>query len=169
MPPSMSRFLPTLLLCLLPAAASAAGGPAPLGPNAGKFGDWTAATYGDGIDKACYAFTPVTHSTLTDKKRGAAMVTVTERVGAHDEVTITAGYTYPDDAKVSLAVGTTKIAFYTQGDTAFTISGAGAIAAFQGGSAAQVTQTAPHGKVAIDDFSLTGFAAAYSAITAACP
>ena len=87
----------------------------------------------------------------------------------HDEVTLTAGYTYPKDAKVSVSVNGTAINFYTQGDTAFTTDGTGAVAAFRNGSSAEAKGTTPHGHIVTDDFSLAGFSDAYNAIRTACP
>ena len=168
MPCAMKRLCASLFFLLAPAAFAAAG-PAPLGANNGKFGDWTAATYGSGANKVCYAFTAARHSKPVLRKRGAVVLTVTERAGVHDEVTLSAGYTYPKDAKVSLKIGAAAIDFYTQGGTAFTTGGAQAVAALQRSNAAQAVSTGPHGHDVTDDFSLAGFSDAYGAITGACP
>ncbi len=163
------KILSTSLIFLVPTLALAAGGPVPLGSNGGKFGDWTAASFGSGADEVCYAFTSAQSSTPALPKRGAVMLTVTERHGARDEVTLSAGYTYPAKAAVTLTVGSSKIDFYTAAGTAFTTSGADAIAAFKVGATAEAKSPAPDGKTVTDDFSLTGFSDAYSAINAACP
>ncbi|MDE8347361.1 MAG: invasion associated locus B family protein [Acidocella sp.] len=164
----MKKLL-VLMAMLTPMTALAAAVPQALGPNAGKFGDWTAATLGSGPAKICYAFTSASASKPVIAKRGPVMLTVTERAGARDEVTLNAGYKYPANAKVSLSVGTAVIDFYTQSETAFTTGGADAVAAFKVGAAAQAVSTGPHGHDVTDDFSLTGFSGAYAAITAACP
>ncbi len=153
----------------MPAALFAAVGPVALGPNQGKYGDWTAAVYGSGGAKTCYAFTRATHSDPALPGRGTVMLTVTERAGAHDEVTLSAGYTYPRKAVVTLAVNSGTIDFYTKGDTAFTTDGGDAVTDFQQGSLASATSTKPGGGTVTDNFSLAGFSDAYSAITAACP
>jgi hypothetical protein len=163
------KYIVAALVFVMPALSFAAGGPVALGPNGGKFGDWTAATYGSGSAKACYAFTDAATSKPALKKRGEVMLTVTERPGVHDEVTLGGGYIYPKDAKVKLTVGTTAIDFYTQGETAFTTSGADAVAAFKNGASAEAVSTGPHGHDITDDFSLSGFSGAYSAIASACP
>jgi len=155
------KNLTVAVILFMPVAVFAAGGPVPLGPNQGKFGDWTAATYGSGGAKACYAFTTATH--------GAAMLTVTERDGMHDEVTLTAGTVYPKDATVRLIIGTEKFSFYTSGANAFTTEGATAVAAFKIGTTAQAKSTGPHRKQVTDEFPLSGFSGAYGAIVAACP
>ncbi len=155
---------------LLPAIAAAApAGPVPLGTNNGKFGDWTAATYGSGSSEACYAFTTAQASAPVIAGRGAVMLTVTERSSAKDEVTLTAGYKYPKKAVVTLDAGNGPISFYTDGGTAFTTSNTAAVSAFQQGSTAIAKSSGPGGVTVTDTFSLAGFSDAYSAITAACP
>jgi invasion protein IalB len=165
----MKTLLFTAVLLLPTLAAAAPAGPVPLGTNNGKFGDWTAATYGSGSSEACYAFTTAQASAPAIAGRGAVMLTVTERSAAKDEVTLTAGYTYPKKAVVSLDAGSGPISFYTDGGTAFTSSNTAAITAFQQGSTAIAKSSAPGGVTVTDNFSLAGFSDAYSAITAACP
>jgi invasion protein IalB len=163
------KNLMTAIILFMPAALFAADGPVALGPNQGKFGDWTAATYGSGTAKACYAFTTATHSDPDLPGRGQVMLTVTDRAGARDEVTLSAGYIYPPKAVVQLTVGDAKIDFYTSGENAFTTDGTAAIAAFKNGSAAEAKSSAPHDRKVKDEFSLSGFSGAYGAIAAACP
>ncbi len=165
----MKSLLASSILALLPAAALAAG-PSALGPNGGKYGDWTAATYGSGDAKICYAFTTPQSAKPAIQSRGKVMLTVTNRKGSHDEVSVTSGYDYPKDAKVQLSVGPKNFDFYTQKNIAFTSAGADTVAAFKLGDAATVTGPAPKGKLTVtDQFSLSGFSAAYKAISDACP
>ncbi len=163
----MKPIFASTILTLLPAVALAAG-PSALGPNGGKFGDWTAATYGSGDAKICYAFTLPLSSKPAIKARGKAMLTVTDRKGSPHEVSFTAGYDYPKDATVSVMVGGRRFDFFTQKDIAFTSSGADAVAAFEAGATATATGPGPYGHAVVDQFSLTGFTDAYKAITAAC-
>ena len=163
------RHLLAAAAVLLPAFAAAASGPVALGSNGGKFGDWTAASYGSGAAKACYAFTTASSSTPKLPRGGPVMLTVTERRTGRDEVTLSAGYTYPATAAVTLDAGGGPITFYTKGGTAFTTAGSAAIKAFQAGASAVAKSTAPGGGTVSDTFSLNGFSGAYSAITAACP
>jgi len=153
---------------MLPTLAFAEA-PTPLGANGGKFGDWTAATFGTGAAKICYAFTTPQISKPNWKSRGKVMLTVTERHGSHDEVSLTAGYTYPKNASVTLTVGKTPFDFYTSGANAFASSGAAVVAAFKNGDSATAKGPDTKGKPVEDQFSLTGFSAAYKAISAACP
>jgi hypothetical protein len=158
------RFLP-LLACLLLPAAALADGPSSLG----TYGDWTAAMYGSGTKKACYAFTIAQSSAPALPNRGQVMLTVTERKTSHDEVTVSAGFTYPAKPTVTVTANGADINFYTSGQTAFTTSGADAVAAFEQGSSATAKSTGPNGATVVDNFSLAGFSDAYGAITRACP
>lgn len=162
---AMKIALAAFLIVAPAAAALADSGPQPLG----SFGDWTAASYGAGAGMACYAFTTAKTSDFTLPGRGPVQLTVTQRHGAPIEVTLAAGYTYPKSPTVGLTVGTAAFDFYTQGQTAFTVSNDAAVAAFQAGAIATAKSTAPHGKTVSDTFSLTGFSGAYGAIKKACP
>jgi hypothetical protein len=155
-------------LILVPGIALAAG-PAPLGPNNGQFGDWTAATYTAAGEKICYAFTTETKIDAALKGRGPVMLTITDRPGTRDEVTISAGYTYPKDAQVTLTVGTQKFDFYTKDSTAYTTMGTQAVAAFKSGDVAIANGTGPKNLPVSDTFSLKGVSGAEAAIIAACP
>lgn len=167
--PGMKTLILSSLLALAPAAALAAG-PVALGPNGGQYGHWTAAVYGQGHDKVCYAFTTAQDSTPAMQGRGKAMLTVSERHDARDEVSVNAGYEYPHDAKVKLTVGSADFPLYTQKDMAFAADGHGAVAAFKIGNAATLAGTAARGQSMVTDtFSLDGFSAAYEAIVRACP
>lgn len=163
------RYLPTAaLLALLPTFALA-DTPTPLGANGGKFGDWTAATYGTGAAKICYAFTTPQISKPNWKSRGKVMLTVTQRHGSHDEVALTSGYAYPKNASVKLTIGTAPFDFYTQGANAFAANGNAVVTAFKTGDAATAKGPGPKSKPVEDNFFLSGFSAAYKAISAACP
>ena len=162
----MKTFILSSFLAAVPALAFAAG-PVALGPNGGQYGQWTAATYGQGHDKVCYAFTMPQSSTPAMQDRGKVMLTVSQRQSSSNEVSVTSGYDYPRDAKVKLTVGSSVFSFYTQRNVAFAADGAGAVTAFKIGNAAQVTSSGPHGDIT-DQFSLAGFSAAYDAIVKAC-
>jgi hypothetical protein len=161
---AMKMTLAALLLLASAGVALADSGPQPLG----TFGDWIAASYGAGAGMACYAFTTAKTSDPALPGRGPVQLTVTQRHGAPVEVTLAAGYTYPKSPTVGLSVGTAAFDFYTQGQTAFTVSNDAAVAAFQAGATATAKSSAPHGKTVSDTFSLTGFSGAYSAIKKAC-
>jgi hypothetical protein len=163
----MKRII-ALIAILLPSAALAAG-PTPLGPNNGQFTDWTAATYGTGDAKICYAFTKPKTTTPAVPGRTLAMLTVTQRNGSKDEVSFTPGYAFPAKATVVLEVGKSKMPFYIQDNVAFTDNATQAMIAFGRQSAAATTSTGPNGTQITDLFSLNGFSAAYKEIAKACP
>ena len=155
---------------LSPLAAMAASSPTPLGPNKGVYGDWIAATYGTGSSKICYAFTKPTHSSPALSHRGMPMLTVSERHGSRDEISVTPGYDYPPKASVTMHAGKSSIPFYVQDNIAFTGHVTDALTAFKRENVATATSSGPRGvKTVTDSFSLRGFTAAYNAIVKACP
>jgi invasion protein IalB len=162
------KYVLLLGLLLAPLAASAATGPVPLGPDGGAFGDWTAAKYKTGAAKVCYAFTNAQSSKPSLAGRSNVLLTVTERKASHDEVTLTAGFTYPANAKVALDVKGLTVKFYTKGGNAFTTDGPNAVAAFEKTDTATVTSTGPTGATVVDIFSLKGFTNAFKAVVKAC-
>ena len=167
----MNRIL-AILAILAPISAACpalADAPTPLGPNAGVFGNWRAATYGTGAAKTCYAFTKPQISKPNWKTRGLVMLTVTERQGSRDEISLTPGYIYPKAAVISMRIGKTSIQFSVQGNVAFTSSTSAALAGFAAQDVAVAKSTGPRHKPVEDTFSLTGYSAAYKAIAQACP
>jgi hypothetical protein len=155
-------------------APTAAAKPAPGAANGpkelGKFDDWIAATHQESGQTTCYAFVRSSHSAPALPGRGPVILTVTQRQGSRDEVAITAGYTFPKGASVTLQVLATGLDFYTAGSDAFARDGKASVAAFQKGSEALSRAPGPkEGQVIADTFSLRGFSAAYAAINKACP
>jgi len=136
----------------------------------GKFEDWIAATHQESGQTVCYAFVRASTSAPALPSRGPVILTVTERPTGRDAVAITAGYTYPKGAAVTMQVGTTGLDFYTSGSDAFARDGKAAVAAFQKGEQALTRAPGPReGQVMADTYSLKGFSAAYAAINKACP
>lgn len=188
------KHAPALLLfavVALPGLAGAAQTPAADAPKPlGVFKSWTAATYGTGPDKACYAFTTTNFKTpkpqsnryvaLGSKPKPKAkpkpksakppgMLTVTERAAFRDEISLSQGMTYPKGTKVTLAVGSTTLKFFTKDNMAYAMKGAATTKAFLAGSSVVATATLPKGKPVTEKFGLDGFTAAYKAIEKACP
>lgn len=188
------KHAPALLLlaALAPCLAAAATTPANDGPQPlGVFKAWTAATYGTGAAKACYAFTttnvkiskpkPERYVSIGNKPKKPAkpkpkaaakppgMLTVTERASFRDEISLSQGITYAKDAKVVLAVGANKLKFFTKDNMAYALKGAATTKAFLGGASVIATATPPNGKPVTDTFGLDGFSDAYKAIQKACP
>jgi len=146
-------------------AQAATNGPSPLG----VFADWTAATYVQGGQTICYAFTRPTSSMPALSGRGQVLLSLTERPGARDEAALSAGFAYAKGANVSVVVGGTNLAFYTAGNAAFARDGEAAVQAFKLGYTAVAHSPSPGGRTVTDSFSLRGFSDAYVAITKACP
>lgn len=161
-------------LVAIPALAQQRGGAAQTQPQQqqqprrlGDFQAWTAAVHQEGGQKVCYAFT---RATRTDPAREGVILTVTHRVNGRDQVALSAGYAYPRNAAVTVAVGQTQIPFYTGGNSAFARDGRAAVAAFRGGLTATARGPRAGGRgTATDTFSLSGFSAAYEAISQECP
>ncbi|MDD2877727.1 MAG: invasion associated locus B family protein [Acidiphilium sp.] len=157
-----------LLAVAAPCLAFAAQTPATDAPKPlGVFKSWTAATYGTGPDKACYAFT--TSKVAKGSKATPAMLTVTERASFRDEISLSQGITYTKDAKVTLVVGGNTLKFFTKDNMAYAMKGAATTQAFLGGSSVIATAAAPNAKPVTDSFGLDGFSDAYKAIKKACP
>lgn len=133
----------------------------------GTFQEWTAATYQEGGQKICYAFTRAGRS---DPQREGVILTVTHRPQGRDQVALSAGYAYPRNAEVEVSVGGTELPFYTASTSAFARDGRAAVAAFRNGRVAVARGPASGSRgAATDSFPLVGFTAAYEAITRACP
>ncbi len=171
---------PFLLLALLalPITASAApAAPAATKPAAkangpkalGIFDDWQAATYAEGGQTVCYAFTRPKSSTPAVPGRGAVLLTVTQRDKLRDAISLGAGFSYPAKAEVKVNADTAELDFYTAQRSAFARDGHAAVAAFQKANQAIAHSPEAKGKPVVDTFSLRGFSAAYAAISKACP
>jgi len=128
----------------------------------GDFQSWTAAAYGERAQRICYAFARAS--------RAGVLLTVTHLPGSRDEVTVSAGYTYPRNAEATVNVGATELPFYTAGSTAAARDGAAAVRAFRNGREAVLKAPPANGRgTHTDSFPLAGFGAAYDAITRECP
>ena len=169
---AMNRLLTLLMLLAAPIGLMSAPNPvmAQGSPQAlGRFGNWTAATYTEGGRKVCYAFTRASKSEGAGSRQNV-MLTVTHRPQGRDQVALRAGYTYARNAEVSVTVGSTELEFYTAQDNAFAREGARAVSAFRAGANAVAKGQGPQGRgTATDTFSLSGFTAAYEAISKECP
>lgn len=156
-------------LALVPGLAFA-GQTAPVPKEIGAFRAWIAAFYVSGGKKVCYAFTGARESTPAIPGRGKVVLSVTERPQSRDEVALSAGYSYPPNAEVTVRADNQTYAFYTAGQAAFARDGASVIPALKNGITAVATgpQTDPGTPPVTDSFSLDGFTAAYEAVVKAC-
>lgn len=171
---SMRIFL-VILLCLpvfahaqtKPAAKAA---PAANAPKAlGKFDDWQAATFNEGGQTVCYAFTRARTSAPAVPGRGDVLLTVTHRQAVRDAVSLGAGFAYPAGATVTLQAEKVALDFYTDKRSAFARDGKAAVAAFSKSAGVVAKSPGPKAAVVTDSFSLKGFSKAYEAIGKACP
>lgn len=155
-------------LASVPAFAQQRGAAqAPSPRKLGDFQDWTAAVHTESGQKVCYAFT---RASRTDPSREGVILTVTHRSQSRDQVAISAGYAYPRNAAVTVTVGQRELPFYTSGNSAFARDGRAAVAAFRSGASAVARGPRAGGRgTATDTFSLSGFTAAYEAISQECP
>ncbi|WP_149539217.1 hypothetical protein [Siccirubricoccus phaeus] len=153
-----SRLAPLALMLLLPSIGQAQ----PAQPRRlGDFNAWTAAALGQGAQKICYAFA---RAGRPGGQQGP-MLTVTHRHGSRDEVTINGGPAYPRNAPdLRVTVGATALDFYTAERTAAARDGAAAVRAFRNGREAVAKGPGPGAT-----FPLSGFSAAYDAISRECP
>ncbi len=166
--------LALLLTLFLPVADAAAQQAQPR--KLGDYQSWTAATLGAGGQKVCYAFTRATKvEGVPGRSANNVMLVVTHRPQGRDQVALQPGYAYPRNSNeggdpVQVTVGSRSLGFFTAGTSAFAREGQAAVAAFPGGAQAVARGTAPNGRgQASDTFSLSGFTAAYEAISKECP
>ncbi|MDB5317038.1 MAG: hypothetical protein JWO24_2882 [Rhodospirillales bacterium] len=146
-----------------PVLAQTAGQPRRLG----TFQDWTAAVHQERGQKVCYAFARAARS---DPQRSGVLLLVTHRPGSRDQVALRAGYAYPRNAEVTVAIGDANLRFYTNADSAFARDGRAAVAAFRNGREAATRAPTASGRGQVSDvFPLGGFSAAYDAISRECP
>ena len=172
MQPTRTFTLPFVLtLCLAAGVSAHAQGPARAAApkSIGKFDAWQAATHQEGGQLVCYAFTRANASAPPISGRGEVVLTVTHRTGGRDAVAITAGFAYPANAEVQVAVEPAQLQFYTANRSAFSRDGRAAVAAFGRGRQAVAKSPAPRNTTVTDTFSLRGFTQAYAAINKACP
>lgn len=179
---SFVALLPALLaMALAPAAAQPARSQAPTPAQdqaqrqqptrIGEFRNWIAAHTQEQGQKVCYAFTRATRSEGGPQNRTTVTLTVTHRPTGRDQVAVSVGYPYPRQAEAVLTIGTQEFRSYAVvQSSAFFQSGAQLIADFRNGREAVVRSPGPQGRgAATDTFPLTGFAAAYAAISRECP
>lgn len=165
----MRALILLVLLMATPALAQPRAGAAPR--QLGVFQNWTAATFTDGGQKVCYAFTRATRNE-GGGQRGTQNVQllVTHRPGARDAVAVRVGYNFGRGAEMRLLIGQNDLPGYTNQDSGFIRDGRAAVAAMRGGREAMARAPGPNNRgVVTNVFSLAGFSAAYDAMSRECP
>ncbi len=161
---------PALAQSKPPAKPAAKPAPAANGPKSiGKFDDWQAVTHVEGGQTVCYTFARVLGSVPAVPGRGDVLLTVTQRPGSRDAVSLTAGFAYAASASVAVQIDAVTQEFYTDKRAAFSREGAAAVAAMQKGNKVVAKSPGPKNATVTDTFSLRGFSQAYAAISKACP
>jgi invasion protein IalB len=172
--------LPLLAMLVLPLTAEAQGQAQRAQPQRlGNHQNWTAATHQENGQKVCYAFTRAASSEQAPPNRQTVTLTVTHRPGGRDQISVSVGYALPRGAETVLTVGSNEFRSYgVVQSSAFFQNGEGVIRAFRGGREAVARTPGPTGgtptggtpaRPVSDTFSLSGFTAAYEAISRECP
>ena len=137
------------------------------------FTDWEAFVDGKGKGRVCYLGAHPKKKEGKYKTRGDTYVLITHRPGERkrDVFELRAGYRYKKNSEVGVAIGGYKARLFTAGDTAWAKDpGADrALArAMIRGKTMVVRGTSSRGTRTTDTYSLTGFTAAYKAVSKAC-
>jgi invasion protein IalB len=170
MPHKLLRVaVPAIAAVFLAGTAAAQGRPGP--QRLGAFQSWTAATAQENGQKVCYAFARASRSQGAPANRGPVTLTVTHRPNGRDQVALSVGYALGRAAESELTVGNREFKSYGVVQTsAFFQNGGQLVAAFRSGRDAVAKTPAPSGRGAVTDtFPLSGFSAAYDAISRECP
>ena len=140
----------------------------------GEYGDWAAYYYRDKSGPVCYMASTPKKDEGKYSKRGDIYFVVTHRPNekSFDVVNINAGYTYKSGAPVEIKIGTkTFTDTFTSGDKAWAINektDQEIVAAMKRGSRMIVDGVSSRGTKTKDTYSLSGFTAAYKAISNKC-
>ena len=139
----------------------------------GTFKDWKAQTFTESGKNVCTMWSEPSESAGDYKKRDPVYIFVTHRPYANrlDEISINIGYTFKKAAPVSISIGGADFALFSDGDTAWARTSKEdrkLVRAMRAGSNMTVSAVSSRGTKITDTFSLSGFTAAYNAITKAC-
>jgi len=142
----------------------------------GSYRDWDAFVYGTGPKRTCHMISvpKAWKASKTGVNRGDiyAMVSHRPEYGVKDEVNIVMGYPIRQGSDSMVRVdGRKRFEFFTEGDAAWAYDpkdDKAAVDAMKRGSGMVVTATSQRGTRTTDTYSLSGFTAAYNAITRAC-
>ncbi|MCU0838077.1 MAG: invasion associated locus B family protein [Rhodospirillales bacterium] len=155
-------------------ASLAMAGPALAQPQEiGRFGDWTAFTDGSGPKKICFIGSSPKKAEGAYTARGQTYMLITHRPAekAVGEVSVEAGYAYKAGSDVAADIDGKSFKLFTQGGNAWAQNAQAdraLVQALRAGKQLVVKGTSSRGTLTTDTYSLTGFTAAYDAITKAC-
>ena len=139
----------------------------------GTFGKWVAFTYTEKGKPVCYISAKPDKSEGAYKNRGDALLLVTHRPGekAFDVISMVAGYQYQPDSDVIVTVGGKTFKLFTNADRAWSRDSqtdSAIVDQLIKGSSVMIKGTSSRNNASTDTISLTGFGAAYKAISDTC-
>jgi Invasion associated locus B (IalB) protein len=174
----MTFKLQTLAACGIAFAAFAISAPAWADPTAiGTFKDWSVYTNGSGKDKVCYVLSQPKDSSPKNVKRDPIFFLISTWPARHvvNEPSVVPGYTYKDESKVNVGVGSDKFEFFTSNDgdaggawMQNTADEKRLIDTMKRGADMAVTGTSTRGTLTRDTYSLGGISAALDKVAAIC-
>lgn len=140
----------------------------------GEYNDWIAYSYKDANGQVCYMASTPKKDEGKYTKRGDIYVVITHRPKekSYGVVNFVAGYDYKPGAPVTVKIGKKTIdKLFTDGDKAWAISDdvdKDLVETMKKGERMIVTGSSSRGTETKDTYSLSGFTAAYKAISAKC-
>ncbi|MBX2832355.1 MAG: invasion associated locus B family protein [Rhodospirillales bacterium] len=137
------------------------------------YGKWEAYTYSEEGQKVCYMGSQPTSAKGDYTQRGKIYVMVTHRPALKlvNEVSFITGYTYKDKSTVDLRIDSKKFSLFTHADSAWAVDAETdrkLVGAMKSGSKMVLVGYSSRGTKTTDTYSLSGFTAAYKAISKAC-
>ncbi|HXV73948.1 MAG TPA: invasion associated locus B family protein [Sphingomonadales bacterium] len=140
----------------------------------GSFSDWDAIVVTrDSGERICYMISVPKATAPEGANRGNIYVTITHRPKrkVRDEVNIVVGYPFKAGVEANVAIGPSRFNLFTEGQGAWAYTpedDAKLVAAMKAGSGMTVKGTSARGTNTTDQYSLSGFTAAYNAISRSC-
>jgi hypothetical protein len=165
--------LPSFLVALVISVLCATSAHAQEVKVLGTFGKWIAQTYKENGQPVCFISVKPDKSEGNYKARGDVSFMVTHRPAerAFDVVSMAAGYQYLPDSDAVLTSGGKRFNLFTNGERAWARDAQTDKTVVQlliSGNAMMVKGTSSRNNVTTDTFSLSGFSAAYKAISESC-
>ena len=137
------------------------------------YSKWEAYTYSEDGQKVCYMGSQPTSAKGDYTKRGKIYVMVTHRPALKllNEVSFITGYTYKSGSEVDLRIDSKRFKLFTHDDSAWAVNSEEdrkLVSAMKSGSSMVVVGYSSRDTKTTDTYSLSGFTAAYNAISKAC-
>lgn len=140
----------------------------------GSFIDWDAfVMMRNSGERICYMISVPKATSPEGASRGKIYATVTHRPKrkVRDEVNFVVGYPFKNNSEASVAIGANRYVLFTDGQSAWAYTpedDSKLVTAMKSGSTMTVKGTSARGTNTSDQYSLSGFMAAYGAITKSC-